>query len=87
MDFRTHLKKYLSDTEIDKLISSFDEKEKKAIFLNSNKMSKETLLNIFPTLKTHPVVPNGFIFDKDEIQLGKKIYHEQGAYYIQEPRL
>ncbi|MCQ2801073.1 MAG: NOL1/NOP2/sun family putative RNA methylase [Bacilli bacterium] len=85
MDFRTHLKKYLSDTEIDNLISSFDEKEKKAIYLNTNKMSEKTLLSLFPTLKHHPVVPNGFIFDKDEIQLGKKVYHEQGAYYIQEP--
>ncbi len=85
MDFRTHLKKYLSDTEIDNLISSFEQKEKKAIFLNTNKMSEKTLLSIFPSLTHHPVVPNGFMFDKDEIQLGKKIYHEQGAYYIQEP--
>ena len=85
MDFKTHLKKYLNDTEINSLISSFDEKEKKAILLNLNKMSKDTLLDLFPSLKPHPVVPNGFLFDKDELQLGKKVYHEQGAYYIQEP--
>lgn len=85
MDFKTHLKKYLSDTEIANLISSFDEKEKKAIYLNTNKMSEDTLFALLPSLKKHPVVPNGYLFDKDAIQLGKKIYHEQGAYYIQEP--
>ncbi|MBQ0009394.1 MAG: NOL1/NOP2/sun family putative RNA methylase [Firmicutes bacterium] len=85
MTFEEHLKKYLDENEIKSLVSSFNEKEKKAIFLNTNKMSEKTLLDLFPTLKPHPVVPNGFIFDKDEIQLGKKVYHEQGAYYIQEP--
>ena len=85
MTFEEHLRKYLDENEIKSLVSSFNEKEKKAIFLNTNKMSKETLLKLFPTLKPHPVVPNGFLFDKDEIQLGKKVYHEQGAYYIQEP--
>lgn len=85
MNFNEHLKKYLNDQEINQLISSFNEKEKKAIYLNTNKMSEEILLNLFPNLKKHPVVPNGYLFDKDEIQLGKKVYHEQGAYYIQEP--
>ena len=85
MNFNEHLKKYLNDQEINQLISSFNEKEKKAIYLSTNKMSEETLLNLFPNLKKHPVVPNGYLFDKDEVQLGKKVYHEQGAYYIQEP--
>lgn len=85
MDFQTHLKKYLNDTEINSLIASFENEEKKAIYLNSSKMDEETLLSLFPNLKKHPVVPNGFLFGKNEYQLGKKIYHEQGAYYIQEP--
>ena len=85
MDFKTHLNRYLKEDEINSLISSFSNKEKKAIYLNRNKISEEKFIEIFPHLKKHPVVPNGYLFEKDEYELGKKIYHELGAYYIQEP--
>ena len=85
MDFESSLSKYLTKEEIDKLISSFSEDEKKAIYLNENKISKVKLLELFPNLKPHPVVPNGFLYKKSEYELGKNIYHELGAYYIQEP--
>ena len=85
MNFAEHLNKYLKEDEIKKLISSFSNKEKKAIYLNTNKLSKEKLFELFPNLKPHPVVPNGYLYDKDEYELGKKVYHELGAYYIQEP--
>ncbi len=85
MDFKEHLKKYLSNEEIDNLISSFSHKENKGFYLNEKKMSKETLLKLFPNVKAHPIVPNGYLFDQDEYKLGKLIYHELGAYYIQDP--
>lgn len=85
MDFKTSLKKYLSNKEIADLINSFSFDEKKAIYLNENKIKPQDFLKIFPNLKPHPVVPNGYLFDKNEYELGKKIYHELGAYYIQEP--
>ena len=85
MEFKQSLEKYLSKEEIDQLINSFSETEKKAIYLNENKLSKEILLDLFHNLKPHPVVDNGFLYDKNEYELGKKIYHELGAYYIQEP--
>ncbi len=85
MDFEKSLEKYLSKEEIAKLVASFSENEKKAIYLNTNKLTKESLLKLFPKLTPHPVVPNGFLYDKNEYELGKKIYHELGAYYIQEP--
>lgn len=85
MNFAEHLNNYLKEDEIKKLISSFSNKEKKAIYLNTNKVSKEKLFELFPNLKPHPVVPNGYLYDKDEYELGKKVYHELGAYYIQEP--
>lgn len=85
MDFKTHLKKYLNDDEIDSLISSFSSKEHKGFYLNEKKMSKETLLKLFPNIKPHPIVPNGYLFDQDEYKLGKLVYHELGAYYIQDP--
>ena len=85
MDFRNHLKKYLSDEEIEKLISSFNEKEHKGFYLNEAKLPKEKLISLFSNLKEHPIVPNGYLFDQDEYKLGKLIYHELGAYYIQDP--
>ena len=85
MTFEEHLKKYLNENEIAQLTQSFLNEEKKAIYLNTNKMSEKTLKTLFPNIKNHPIVPNGFLYDKNEYELGKKIYHEQGAYYIQEP--
>ena len=85
MDFEKSLEKYLSKDEIAKLVASFSEIEKKAIYLNTNKLSNEKFLKLFPNLKAHPVVPNGYLYDKNEYELGKKVYHELGAYYIQEP--
>lgn len=85
MDFATHLNKYLSEQEINDLISSFSLKEEKAVYLNTNKISRKNFLSLFPNVKPHPIVENGFLFEKDKYDLGKKIYHEQGAYYIQEP--
>ena len=85
MDFKNHLNIYLKEDDIKKLISSFSNEEKKAIYLNQNKLFNEKLLTLFPHLKSHPIVPNGYLFDKNEYEPGKKIYHELGAYYIQEP--
>ena len=85
MDFKTNLNRYLKEDEINSLISSFSNDERKAIYLNKNKLSNDKLLSLFPKLTPHPVVPNGYLFDKNEFELGKKIYHELGAYYIQEP--
>ena len=85
MTFEEHLKKYLNENEIAQLTQSFLNEEKKAIYLNINKMSEKTLKTLFPNIKNHPIVPNGFLYNKNEYELGKKIYHEQGAYYIQEP--
>lgn len=82
--FEEHLKKYLSDKEINDLIKSFSSSEQKGLLLNEKKMSKNQLLSLFPNLKTHPVIPNAFLYDENEYKMGKKVYHELGAYYIQD---
>ena len=69
MDFKSSLSKYLTKEEIDRLISSFSEDEKKAIYINENKLSKVKLLELFPNLKPHPIVPNGFLYNKNEYEL------------------
>ncbi len=85
MDFIEHLKKYLSDGEIASLIESLDKEDKHALLLNTEKMSEEKLLEFYPHLAKHPVVPNGYLYDKNEYQLGKSVFHELGLFYLQEP--
>ena len=85
MDFAKHLEKYLTKKEINDLISSLDEKEHKGVYLNIKKMDEGKFCKLFPNVKKHPFVKNAYLYDQTEYDLGKKIYHEQGAYYIQDP--
>ena len=85
MEFLEHLKTYLSDEEINNLETSLKGKSEHALLLNTDKMSQETLLSLFPSLKKHPIVKNAFIYDKNELDLGKSVYHELGCFYLQEP--
>ena len=66
MEFLQHLKTYLKDEEIKNLETSLKEKSEHALLLNTDKMSQETLLSLFPSLKKHPIVKNAFIYNKDE---------------------
>ncbi|MGM9858667.1 MAG: NOL1/NOP2/sun family putative RNA methylase [Bacilli bacterium] len=85
MDFAEHLKKYLSSDEINKLITSFNDEDEHALLLNTKKVSKESFLNIFPNIIPHPIVKNGFLYNKEEYQFGKNYMHDAGVYYLQEP--
>ena len=85
MDFLSHLSKYMSQKEIEALDASLKGKSKHALLLNTNKMSEEMLLSLFPNLTRHPIVKNGYLYDKDEYDLGKSIYHALGCFYLQEP--
>ena len=85
MNFVEHLKRYLTEEEISNLLESLDKEDKHALLLNSSKLSEETLLKFYPHLTKHPVVKNGYLYDKNEYQLGKSVFHELGAFYLQEP--
>ena len=85
MDFLSHLSKYLNQEEIKELDDSLKEKSEHALLLNTNKMSEEMLLSLFPNLKKHPIVKNAYLYDKDEYDLGKSVYHALGCFYLQEP--
>ncbi len=86
MDFSTHLKGYMSAEEIDKLLSSLVEEPVGGLVLNTHKMSKDKIKEIFPFLREHPIVPNAFIYDNTEkSKLSGSIYYELGCYYLQEP--
>lgn len=85
MEFKEHLEKYLTKNEIDALLSSLNEDNKHAVLLNPRKMSAEKFVSLFPNVNPHPIVNNAFIYDKNEYDLGKSIYHLLGCFYLQEP--
>lgn len=85
MEFKEHLKKYLSDNEIELLMESLLLKDKHSLLLNTLKVSNNDFENSYPNLVKHPLVDNGYLFDKDENEFGKMYMHDAGCYYIQEP--
>lgn len=85
MDFKSHLYQSLPKEEVDLLIESFEREDTHAVLLNLEKINDEEFLKEFPNVKPHPVVPHAYLYDKNEYQLGKHIYHELGYYYLQEP--
>ncbi len=85
MDFVEHLKNSLPSEEVDRLINSFSEEDSHAVLLNTNKISNEEFVKEFPHVKKHPLIKNAYLYDKNEYQLGKHLYHELGFYYLQEP--
>ena len=85
MTFKEHLIQSLGEKEAELLLNSLDKKSEHAVLLNPSKISDEEFLKEFPNIKPHPIVKHAFIYDKDEYELGKHIYHELGYYYLQEP--
>ena len=85
MEFLNHLKTYLSNQEIKALEDSLNESSKHALLLNTNKMNEEQLLSLFPNLIRHPIVKNAYLYNKDEYDLGKSVFHALGCFYLQEP--
>ena len=85
MDFKEHLYKYLPIDEVEKLMDSLKEDSYNALLLNEDKLSKEQLFAHFKSISKHPLIDNAYYFDKKEDPLGKSIFHELGAFYIQEP--
>ena len=85
MDFLEHLKSSLPEKEAYQLYESFDYDDSHAVLLNTDKISDEKFISLFPNVKPHPYVPHAYIYDKNEYPLGKSVYHELGYFYLQEP--
>ena len=85
MDFFQHLKSYLSDEEIEKLRLSLRQESKHAVLLNPAKMDDKSFLSLYPNVIKHPIVNHAYLYDKNEYDLGKSIYHALGCFYLQEP--
>ncbi len=82
VEFKNHLKKYLSDEEIDKLLNALSKERTYSFLLNRYKYSEEQLLEMFSSVKKHDFIKNLFTYDNNIDQLGKSFLFENGAYYI-----
>lgn len=85
MEFIEHLLKHYPLDIVNKLSESLHESDTHALLLNHHKMEDETLLSLFPHLEKHPFIEHAYYYDKNEYSLGKTIYHECGAFYLQDP--
>lgn len=82
MDFIEHLKRYLSENEINDLLNSLNEKRTNSFVLNTGKMSADQIESLYPNIRKHAFLENAYYYDKDEYELGKSYLFDNGAYYI-----
>ncbi len=82
MDFVEHLAKYLSKEMIDKLIDELQKERTSSLVLNTDKISNQEFLKMFPEVKKHPFLNNVYYYDKNIYQFGKNYLFDNGAYYI-----
>lgn len=82
MCFEESLKKYLSNEEINNLISSFTKERSYCLLINTNKTDIDTLKKYFKTLTPHPFIPNAYYYDGTKDFPGKSFLFDNGAYYI-----
>lgn len=79
--FYERMKDMLGD-EYDDFIDALNKPAVKGLYLNNKKQNIEKVL---PSMKPHPFVKEGFIFDDQKYAPGKSPYFLAGLYYIQEP--
>ena len=53
MDFLTHLEKYLSKDDINNLLTSLEKNRVTSFILNTNKLTKDKLISLFPNIKEY----------------------------------
>lgn len=82
MDFITHLEKYLSKDDINNLLTSLEKNRVTSFILNTNKLTKDKLISLFPNIKEYKDLPNCFTYSKDEYDLGKSYLFNNGVIYI-----
>ena len=85
MDFKENLSKVFLKEEVNALLEELKKEDTHALLVNTNKVSKDDILKLFPLLTPHPYVDNAFIYDKNIYPLGKSVYHELGYFYLQDP--
>ena len=82
MDFKEHIEEEYGLKVANDLLNALNRTSSHALLLNTEKISIEDFQKQFSHIKNHPYIPNAFLYDKNEYDLGKSIYHDAGAIYI-----
>ena len=61
MDFITHLEKYLSKDDINNLLTSLEKNRVTSFILNTNKLTKDKLISLFPNIKEYKIYQKGIL--------------------------
>jgi len=85
MDYHEHLAKHLPADLLQGYFDVLSLSSIHALILNTEKMSDEAFLRLFPNAHPHPYIPHCYTYDEKEYALGKSLYHALGAYYIMDP--
>lgn len=85
MDFFESLKPYLPESEIAALESALEKERVHGFYLNTNKLRDEDVLQSFPGLVPHPIVPHAYLYDDKKLPLGKSMFFDCGGCYIIDP--
>lgn len=82
--FKQHLYRYLPNEEIEQLVAAFSQPRMQGLLLNTDKLNAHILLEYFPSLVPHPIIPNAYLYDPDLISPGKHFLFTSGGYYLQD---
>lgn len=83
-DFLTRMKEQIG-AEYDAFLESYSSERTYGLRYNPLKLDKESFLNKMPfILREVPWAEEGFYYEASQ-QPGKSVYHDAGAFYIQEP--
>ena len=82
MDFKEHIYNSYDEKIAFKLIEALNNPRTHSLILNSDKISDEQFISLFPHVKKHPFVKHAFLYDKEEYDFGKSYLHIGGAIYI-----
>lgn len=85
MDFISHLEAYYPKEILIPLLKSLEQKPLSACLLHHSRLKDEDFLSITGPLKKHPLVSHAYLYDKENLPLGKHLFHQAGGYYLQEP--
>lgn len=85
MDFKEHILSQYDAKQANTLFDSFSHPSFHALIINNEKISDEDFIKAFPHIQKHPFVKHAFLYDKQEYEMGKSIYHDAGAIYISDP--
>lgn len=76
MNFKENLAFYLEENFVDELIDSLNETRVNSLILNTNKINKETFINLFPKVIPHSFLENVFF-------IIRKIMNLENHFYLQ----